>query len=428
MTTPVLRSAIPKPPAEPLPPAMPPVPRITVAAFCETPETTACILAAARDRHMMRAQVAVHHGGITAAEGTLGSSPSPNVIIVETQAGRAETLKALDGLAHACDPGTKVIVIGHVNDILLYRELISRGVSEYLIAPIEPLDLIGTITGIFNRPDTDAFGRTIAVVGAKGGAGASTIAHNLAATIARELHFASVIVDLDIAFGTASLDLNLDPPQGVADALAAPDRLDGNFVDRLMVKCTDNLNLLAAPALLDRPWDLDQTVVDKLLGTLRSTHPAVVLDMPHTWTSWARHALVDADIIVIVAAPDLANLRNTKNMIDVLRHARPSDRPPHLVLNQLGLPKRPEISVADFAKAVGLDPAATIAFDAQLFGNAANNGHMLHHVQPNGRATCTLNELAATIMGRTRKGHREAGFLQPLLARLASLRGDKSQG
>ncbi|CAH1662081.1 MULTISPECIES: AAA family ATPase [unclassified Chelatococcus] len=424
MTTPVLRSAIPQPsqPADPLPPAMPPVPRIAVSAFCETAETTESIVAAARDRHMLRAQVAIHHGGIAAAEATLGSAHSPNVIIVETQAGRAETLQALDGLAHVCDPGTKVIVVGHVNDIQLYRELITRGVSEYLITPVAPLDLIRTITDIYNRPDSQSFGRIVAVVGAKGGAGASTIAHNLAASVARELGLAAVIADLDVAFGTASLNLNLDPPQGVADALAAPDRLDNNFIDRLMVKCADNLNLLAAPAVLDRTWDLDQAVIDKLLGTLRSAHPVVVLDLPHLWTSWARHALVDADMIVIVAAPDLASLRNTKNMVDMLRQARPSDRQPYLVLNQLGLPKRPEISVQDFAKAVGLTPTATIAFDAQLFGNAANNGQMLHHVQPNGRAAQTLNELATTIMGRTKKSADETKFLQALLAKLAALK------
>ncbi|MBS7696340.1 MAG: AAA family ATPase [Chelatococcus sp.] len=401
---------------------MPPVPRIAVAAFCETTETTESIVAAARDRHMLRAQVAIHHGGIAAAEATLGNTHSPNVIIVETQTGRAETLQALDGLAHVCDPGTKVIVVGHVNDIQLYRDLITRGVSEYLIAPVEPLDLIRTITNIFNRPDSQAFGRIVAVVGAKGGVGASTIAHNLASAIARELGLAAVIADLDIAFGTASLNLNLDPPQGIADALAAPDRLDNNFVDRLMVKCTENLNLLAAPAVLDRPWDLDQSIVDKLLGTLRSAHPVVVLDLPHMWTSWARHALVDADMIVIVAGPDLASLRNTKNMVDMLRQARPSDRQPYLVLNQLGLPKRPEISAPDFAKAVGLTPSATIAFDAQLFGNAANNGHMLHQAQPNSRAASTINELATTIMGRTKKSTDEAKFLQALLAKLAALK------
>jgi pilus assembly protein CpaE len=405
-----------------LAPPMPPVPRIAIEAFCETPQTIQAVAAAARDRHMARAQVGTHDGGIAAARQVFSETTSPNVVIVEVVAGREETLGGLDALAEVCHIDTKVIVIGHVNDIKLYRELMRRGVSDYLVAPVAPLDLVAAIGTIFSGPGVAPLGRTIAVVGAKGGTGASTIAHNLAATIARDLGIATLIVDLDVAFGTAGLDLNQDPPQGVAEALAAPERIDANFVDRLMVKCADNLNLLAAPAVLDRPWDLEEGVVDKLLETLRATNPVVVLDVPHVWTSWARRTLVDADAIVLVAAPDLANLRNAKNLMDMLRQTRPSDRPPHLVVNQVGLPKRPEIAIAEFAKALSVEPTAILPFDANLFGTAANNGQMLHDVQPTAKATAIIQELAATIMGRAKTPASGSTFLQPFLAKLASMK------
>ena len=129
----------------------------------------------------------------------------------------------------------------------------------------------------------------------------------------------------------------------MAEAVFSPDRLDSNLIDRLLSKCGDNLSLLAASAMLDRTVDLTETALDQLLDILRASTPSIVLDMPHAWTSWTRRTLVSADDVVIVAAPELASLRNAKNLVDVLRNARPNDRPPRVVLNLTGMPKRPEI-------------------------------------------------------------------------------------
>jgi pilus assembly protein CpaE len=356
-------------------------------------------------------------GGAAAALAAFAAEPTPNLIVIESSPERTALLADLDRLSEFCDAGTKVLVIGHVNDVLLYRELTRRGVSDYLIAPVATLDVVQAISDVFQNPGADPIGRTIAVVGAKGGVGASTIAHNLAWAIARKLATATTIVDLDIAFGTAGLDFNQDPPQGVAEAVFAPDRIDANLVDRLLSKCGDNLNLLAASAMLDRTVDLTETALDQLLDILRSTTPTIVLDMPHTWTSWARRTLVSADDLVIVAAPELASLRNTKNMVDVLRSARPNDRPPRVVLNLIGMPKRPEIPAAEFAKAIGVELAASVPFDAQLFGTAANNGQMIAEVQPGGKVNELFVDLAAAITGRPDAKRGRASFLQPLMAK-----------
>jgi pilus assembly protein CpaE len=337
--------------------------------------------------------------------------------VLESGANPSTLLVHLDNLAEVCDAGTKVLVIGHVNDVLLYRELTRRGVSEYLIAPVGALDLIQAFSDLFHSPGTNPIGRTIAVVGAKGGVGASTVAHNLAWTLARKLSTATVIVDLDIAFGTAGLDFNQDPSQGVADAVFAPERLDSNMLDRLISKCSENLSLLAASAMLDRPVDLTETALDQLLDILRSSTPNVVLDMPHTWTGWARRTLVSADDIVLVAAPDLASLRNTKNLVDVLRNARTNDRRPRIVLNLSGMPKRPEIPPAEFAKALEMELAATVPFDAQLFGTAANNGQMLGELQPGGKFEDLFVSLATSITGRSDAKRRRASVLEPIIAK-----------
>jgi pilus assembly protein CpaE len=394
-----------------------PVPRVSIHAFYETPAVADTLEQMVRDRRIQNAQVQIAQGGGTAALAAYKEQATPNVLILESSQDRALILSCLDSLAEVCDPGTKVLVIGHVNDVLLYRELTRRGVSDYLIAPVTPLELIQSISDLFHAPGADPVGRTIAVVGAKGGVGASTVAHNLAWAIARKLSTATVIVDLDIAFGTASLDFNQDPPQGIADAVFAPDRLDSNLVDRLLSRCGDNLSLLAASAMLDRTVDLTETALDQLLDILRGTTPSVVLDMPHTWTSWAKRTLVSADDIVIVAAPELASLRNTKNLLEALRNARPNDQKPKVALNLTGLPKRPEIAAAEFSKALETELSAVIPFDAQLFGTAANNGQMVAEVKPGGKVNGLFLDLAAAVTGRTEAKRKGPKLLGPIISK-----------
>ncbi len=396
-----------------------PVPRITIQAFCETPDVAASIQAAADDRRMHKAPVKVQMGGAPAAVEAYRQAPTPNVIVLESIGDRAALLGHLDSLSEVCDGGTKVVVIGHVNDVVLYRELVRRGISEYIIAPVAVLDVVKAISDLFCAPGAEPVGRTIAVVGAKGGVGSSTVAHNLGWATARQLSLSTVVADLDIAFGTAGLDFNQDPPQGIAEAIFAPERLDANLVDRLLSKCSDNLSLLAAPAMLDRTTDLVETALDGLFDILRASVPCIILDVPHLWTAWVRRTLIGADEIAIVAAPELASLRNTKNLFDSLRQARPNDRKPKIVLNQVGLPKRPEISAADFAKALGTEIFSSLPFDAQLFGTAANNGQMIAEVQPAGKITEAFGELAAAMTGRIEPKRTKANLLEPILARLA---------
>lgn len=397
-----------------------PLPRVTLHAFCETPAVAEAITDAANDRRMQKAHVKVQMGGAPAAVEAYRHAPTPNVIVLEFHGDRSGVLNALDQLATVCDSGTKVMVIGHVNDVLLYRDLMRRGVSEYMIAPITVLEFVRGASELYTVAGADPLGRTIAFLGAKGGCGASTIAHNVAWAVARTLKIQTVVVDLDIAFGTAGLDFNQDPPQGIADAIFAPDRLDANLVDRLLSKCSDHLSLLAAPVMLDRTTDLTETALDGLIDILRASVPAIVLDMPHVWTAWARRLAASADEIVIVATPDLASLRNSKNLFDNLKANRPNDGKPKVVLNGVGMPKRPEIAAGEFAKALGTDLSAVLPHDAALFGTAANNGQMIAEVQAGGRHAELFAALAASVTGRVeQKRARGASLFEPLLSKLA---------
>jgi pilus assembly protein CpaE len=395
-----------------------PAPRVSVQAFCENVDTAAAIQAAGEDRRLAKAHLRIQMGGLTGAIEAYQSSPTPNVIILESDNRSDDILGALDQLANYCDAGTRVIVIGRTNDVMLYRELVRRGVSDYLISPVDVLQIVRAVCGLFSAPDAKPVGRVVAVVGAKGGVGASTIAHNIAFSIARDLMLDSVVTDLDLAFGTAGLDFNQDPAQGIAEAVFSPDRIDTAFIDRLLAKCTDHLNLLAAPATLDRVYDFGADAFEAIFDSLRTTVPCVVLDVPHQWTGWIKQTLVGADEILIVATPDLANLRNTKNIYDFLKAARPNDRHPRYCLNQVGIPKRPEIKAADFAKALDDEAMAIIPFEPQLFGAAANNGQMIAEISAGHRTAEMFRQLAQNLTGRSEPKKQRSGLLSPFFDKL----------
>ncbi len=385
-----------------------PAPRVSVQAFCETVETAAAIQSAGEDRRLGKAHVKIQMGGITAAIEAYRGSPTPNVIMLEADGRGDSILTGLDALAEYCDAGTRVVVVGRTNDVTLYRELVRRGVSDYMISPVGTIDVVRSICGLFSAPDAKPVGRIVAVVGAKG----------VAWAIARDLALDSVVADLDLAFGTAGLDYNQDPPQGIADAVFSPDRIDTAFVDRLLSKCTDHLSLLAAPATLERAYDFGPEAFDGIFDALRSTMPCIVLDVPHQWNGWTQRTLVSADDILIVAAPDLANLRNAKNLFDYLRTARINDHKPSYCLNQVGVPKRPEIKPADFAKALEDQPVAIIPFEPQIFGAAANNGQMIAEVSSSHRTADTFRQLAQLLTGRSEVKKARSGLLTPLLSKL----------
>jgi pilus assembly protein CpaE len=394
-----------------------PAPRVSVQAFCVTAPTAAAVRSAGEDRRLGKVHLSVQMGGMEAAVEVYGTQPTPNVIILESE-GNRDILAGLDQLATVCDPGTRVVVIGTADDTAPYRELVRRGVNDYVIGPVETLDVVRSICSLFSASEAVAVGRMIAIVGAKGGVGASTVAHNVAWAIARDLALDSVVIDLDLAFGTASLDYNKDPLQGIANAVFSGDRPDTAFIERLLSKCTDNLSLLAAPATLERVYDLGEQALDAIFDTLRMTTPCIVLDIPHQWSGWTRRALVGADDILIVAEPDLANLRNAKNMLSILKTARPNDRAPLYCLNQVGMAKRPEITTREFAAAIESPPIASIPCDPRLFGEAANNGQMIAEISARHRTTDMFLQMAQQLTGRGDAKKRRRSFMAPIIEKL----------
>ncbi len=393
------------------------LPRITIHIVAATPDTADLADRAAEDRRMERTTVVTRMGGLAAAVDCYQNQATPSLVMVECLEPAPDLLALLDRLAQVCDPGTKVVLIGSANDIALYRELMRRGVSEYLVPPLSPLQMVRTVAGLYADPSAPFVGRQIAFCGAKGGAGTSTLAHNVAYSITERLQTGAVLVDLDLAFGTAGLDFNQDPIQGIVDALTQPDRLDPVLMDRMMARCTERLSLFAAPATLEADYEIGPEAFEEVTQKIRGAAPFVVLDLPHVWTAWKRKILLTSDDLVIVATPDLASLRNAKNMVDLVRRARPNDAPPRLVLNQVGVPGRPEIPVKDFGEALGLTPTLCLPFDPKLFGQAANNGQMVSEVGPKSRSAEGIDHLAQQIARREPPAVQKTSLLSSLLKR-----------
>ena len=384
------------------------VPRISIGVFCDNQQTGQTAQAASIDRRMSKAHTTIQLGGIASAVQVYQSEPTPNVVVVESHGDRTQIMAELSRFSEVCQPTTKVIVVGHVNDVVLYRDLIKNGVSEYLVAPITALQLIETIGHLYSDPKAAPLGRIVAFVGSKGGVGSSTIAHNIAWAVSQRLNIETVITDLDLPFGTSALNFNQDGGGGIFEALAQPDRVDATLVDRLMTKLGNKLSLLNGPSGIDREVSIDALAVETVLNVVRHSAPLIAVDVPNIWAPWVKHTLLNADEVIITATPELPSLRNAKNLVDLLKAGRPHDRHPRLVLNQVGVPKRPEIPASEFGKAIGIDPSAIIPHDPQSFGLAQGNGQMLFEVAPKSKSAELLLDFASLIAGTQQKPTKSA--------------------
>ncbi|WP_119307205.1 AAA family ATPase [Cohaesibacter haloalkalitolerans] len=395
-----------------------PLPRVSITAFCETPQIQLVLDAIGNDRRLARVHLKSVSGGIKSAIEFFSDTPTPNLILMEANQSYDELVSDLDRLAEVCDVGTKVVLIGHVNDVQMYRDLVRRGVSEYIVAPVGQIELIQALSDLFANPGAEPLGKTIAFMGAKGGVGSSTMAHNIGWSISTSNQQDVIISDFDVAFGTTGLDFNQDPPQTIADAIKAGERLDDQYLERLLTRCGERLSLLTAPAVLDNTCDYEGEFFSQMVDLLQNSAPYTVLDLPHVWTDWSKHLLLGADEIVITAVPDLANLRNVKNLFDMIDQERRGDRPPHLIINQTGMQKRPEIKAKDFAAALERDVFVEVPFDPATFGLAANNGQMISELGSNGKLIELFDRLASDITGRSEAPKASKSLFAPLLGKL----------
>jgi pilus assembly protein CpaE len=390
--------------------------------FCEEDGTTGHTVLTLHHRRLGAGEIRVFKGGLLAAKSAYERVPSPELIVIETHLKHEKMLASLDDLATVCEANTRLIIIGQINDVHLYRSLIRRDISDYLIAPLAPGQLAASIRAALQTNNTGLAGRSIVVIGAKGGCGASTICHNTGWALAEMARCDTVIADFNLAFGTLGLNFNQDSGHGLSSALAAGQKLDTSMMEKLVAKCSDHLSLLTASYALNAEPDIDRASALQIASLLRQTSQAALLDLPGGWHDWSQALIEQADDCVVVAEPDLANLRNAKNLIDAIRATRDADRSPFLVMNKVGMPRRPEITVKDFAGAVDLSPSLVIGFDARAFYTAANNGLMIGELTPKAKPAAQFLRLARQLGGMPPPKPAEKSarsFIKPFIEKIS---------
>ncbi len=338
-------------------------------------------------------------GGIDGAVSFYKENTTPQLIVFETDLSGEALLEQVGRLAEVCDEGTEVLAMGSANDVDTYRSLVNEGIHDYLVAPFDAVQVYNAIEAVVIDPDAPPRGRVIAFIGAKGGTGSSTLAHNVSWSLAQLYSDDVIILDLDLAFGTADMAFNVDPQQGIQDALETPERLDDVLLARYMADPMDHIKLLSAPPTLDTDANINEQSLDSLLELVRRTAPFIVLDMPLNWSSWMQHALMQADEIVLTSTLDLVSLRDTKNLVDSLEAKRPNDAPIRLVINHRGAFRKTELSDKDFENAVGGKTALIIEHDPALFGEAENNGQVIGVMSPKTKVVEGFHGLAKMVSG-----------------------------
>jgi pilus assembly protein CpaE len=373
--------------------------RLTIDAFPLTAELRSAVEALRSDSLLSRSRITLVDGGLAAAIEHYRGSATPQVLIVEDHDTGDVLRERLERLAEVCVAGTQVIVVGRVNDIATYRRLLSLGIGDYLVGPVGSAQLAGAIESLFAGPSAAPKGRVLAFIGARGGAGSSALAHNTAWTIAEMGDEDVIVADFDVAFGTVGLAFNVDSRQTIAELLTDPARVDGQLVDRVLVRADDRLQLLLSPGLGGVSMAVDIEAVDGLMDLLRRMAGTVVVDLPHAWAPWIAHVLETADEALIVTQPDLAGLRDAKALIDLLVSRRAGREPARIIVNKVDLLRKTQISAKDFEDALKLKPAAWIPFDP-IFGEALNEGRLAVDMTRSHKLKEALSGLAQLVGGR----------------------------
>ncbi|MAK99958.1 MAG: pilus assembly protein CpaE [Citromicrobium sp.] len=342
-------------------------------------------------------------GGLRNAIQSLSVTSSPNILVVDLSE-CSDPLTEINGLAEVCEPGTVVIAIGQVNDVRLYRDLLASGIHDYLLKPLataQVRDALNDAQTVFNTPkavDAQTAKRHIstAVVGTRGGAGASTIATSLAWLFSDEQKLPTALLDLDVHFGTGALTLDLEPGRGLTDAIDNPSRIDGLFIERAMIRANDNLAVLSAEAPISAPLMTDGAAFVQLEEEFRQAFEMTVIDLPRNMLINFPQLLADVNFITVVCEFTLASARDTIRILSWLKTYAPHAQPVLLAnKSQNGLA---EISRADFEASVERKVDFVIPYDAKAATNAAKLGQAFVEANKTSKVAAQMRQIVSHIL------------------------------
>lgn len=366
--------------------------------FVSDPESREAVAHALRDANLVGATIV--DGGIAAALKQVEPGLAPRFLLVDVSSS-STPVQDVAALSAAMEPGTKLIVIGAMNDVALFRDLLGVGAADYLVKPLDAQHLHVALTegaaGGKHGHTPVKLGRVAAFVGARGGVGATTIAVNAAYLLSHERKQKTALVDLDLHFGTAALSLDIEPGRGLREALEKPGRIDSLFLERAMAKIGDRLFVLGCEEPLREQPSIDPGAIEAVLGELKQNFSWIVLDMPRSFVATQPHAFTAVSDLVLVCDQSLAGIRDTMRLLDLIKERAPHTRLKLAVASPDGA--RPKISRADFEKSVSRKVDYEIPFEAKIVAASSNAGKPLSAVARNGKLVNTLRVIAADLAG-----------------------------
>ena len=343
-------------------------------------------------------------GGLRNAIQSLSVSASPNILMVDLSES-GDPLNDINALAEVCEPGTVVIAIGQVNDVRLYRDLLASGIHDYLLKPLSAnmlRDSLNQAQAVFMAPRTgedDSVKRHLsaAVIGTRGGVGASTLVTSLAWLFSVDKRMPTALLDLDVHFGTGALTLDLEPGRGLTDAIDNPSRIDGLFIERAMIRANDNLAILSAEAPISQPLMTDGAAFMQLQEEFKHTFEMTMLDMPRNMMINFPHLLNDVNVIVLATEMSLASARDTIRILSWLKTHAPHAQV--LIVANKVQPGAAEISKADFEASIERKIDVSIPFDQKAAANAAKLGKTFVDANGGSKAAASIKQVASHIVG-----------------------------
>ncbi len=346
----------------------------------------------------------INKGGLRNAVQSLSVSASPNILFVDLSES-GDPLNDINALAEVCEPGTVVIATGEVNDVRLYRDLVASGIQDYLLKPFSADQLREAFThaqAVLNGPKhnevaADRPHMTAAIVGARGGVGASTIAASLAWLFSDSNKRSTALLDLDVHFGTGALSLDLEPGRGLTDAIENPSRIDGLFIERAMVRANDKLSVLSAEAPMSQPMLSDGGAFYQLQEEMRSAFECTVIDLPRQMLVQHPHLMTEIQSVVVVAELTLVGARDTIRILSWLK----SNAPHANVLvaaNRVGPNGTSEISKKDFESSIERKIDFSIPYDVKVVCQAAKLGKPVAEVGKTSKVGLELQAIGARLL------------------------------
>jgi len=374
----------------------------------------------------------VNKGGLRNAVQSLSVSASPNVLFVDLSES-GDPLNDINALAEVCEPGTVVIASGQVNDVRLYRDLVASGIQDYLLKPFSLDQLRETLTqaqAVFNAPkhvdaSADRPHMMAAVIGARGGVGASTIATSLAWLFGDRSNRSTALLDLDVHFGTGALALDLEPGRGLTDAIDNPSRIDGLFIERAMVRANDKLAVLSAEAPISQPLMSDGSAFFQLQEEMRQAFECTIIDLPRNMLVQHPHLLHDVQATIVVAELTLAAARDVIRILSWLKSNAPQTKI-FVVANRVPVTGVPEVNRKDFETSIERKIDLVIPLDQKLAAQAAKLGKPLAEAGKGAKTTQALVELAQRVLaiaeGDIAIPAKAAGSAMSLLGKLGDFK------